>query len=161
MDEHLYNRGAGPMEIELVNLKDRERLGGLTSIRLAASYNKPGAIFTKSYIDETGNFRPVDYKESKARDEATLNGLVQSNPMMTITELCEATGIKAYTVKETLKRFGWHMAKGGPQGHSPWHKDGISGQCPYKPGKKGVATGQDDQSEAINLGAPDSKPLVN
>src|ERR1700685_3790161 len=43
MDDHLFNRGAGPMEIELVNLKDRERLGGLTSIALAASYKKPGA----------------------------------------------------------------------------------------------------------------------
>jgi hypothetical protein len=47
------------MEIELVNLKDRERLGGLTSIRLAASYKNGDSIFPKSYIDETGNFRPV------------------------------------------------------------------------------------------------------
>jgi len=44
VDEHLYNRGAGPLEIELVNLKNRERLGGLTSVRLAASYKRPGAI---------------------------------------------------------------------------------------------------------------------
>ncbi len=50
VDEHLRNRGAGPMEIELVNLKDRERLGGLTSVRLAASYKKPGAISPTSYI---------------------------------------------------------------------------------------------------------------
>lgn len=152
MDEHLYSRGAGPMEIELVNLKDRERLGGLTSIRLAASYKKPGNVFPTSYIDETGNFRPVDYKESKARDEVTLNVLVEANPMMTITELCDATGIKAYTVKETLKRFGWHMAKGGPNGHSPWHKESVSGQCPYKPGKKGDKGDQSDQE--IILDAP-------
>jgi hypothetical protein len=141
------------MEIELVNLKDRERLGGLTSIRLAASYNKPGAIFTKSYIDETGNFRPVDYKESKARDEQTLNSLVTANPMMTITELCETTGMKPYTVKETVKRLGWHMAKGGPDGHSPWHKDGKLGQCPYKSGKQGVVR-QQSRSEVVNLDAP-------
>lgn len=150
MDEHLYNRGAGPMEIELVNLKDRERLGGLTSIRLAASYRKPGSIFPASYIDETGDFRPVEYKETKARDEATLNRLVEASPMMTVTELCEATGMKPYTVKETLKRFGWHMAKGGPDGHSPWHKD-ISGVCPYKPGKKSAVR----QSQAdVNFDAP-------
>jgi hypothetical protein len=136
MDEHLYNRGAGPMEIELANLKDRERLGGLTSVRLAASYKKPGAIFPSSYIDETGNFRPVDYKESKARDESTLNSLVEANPIMTVTELSEATGIKPYSVKETLKRLGWHCVKGGSDGRSPWHKDSEHG-CPYqRSGKK-------------------------
>ena len=135
MDEHLYNRGAGPMEIELVNLKDRERLGGLTSVRLAASYKKAGAIFPTSYIDEAGNFRPVDYKESKARDESTLNSLVEANPMMTIAELSEATGVKPYSVKEVLKRFGWHCLKGGPDGRTPWHKDGEHG-CPHKKGSK-------------------------
>jgi hypothetical protein len=50
--------------------------------------------------------------------------------MMSVTELSEATGMKVYTVRETLKSFGWHVAKGGPDGHSPWHKD--EGQpCPY------------------------------
>jgi Bifunctional DNA primase/polymerase, N-terminal/AAA domain len=162
MDEHLYNRGAGPMEIELVNLKDRERLGGLTSIRLAASHKGDG-VFPSSYIDETGNFRPVDYKESKARVEETLNTLVESNPMMTLTELCEATGIKAYTVKESLKKFGWHMAKGGPNGHSPWHKDSISGQCPYKLGKRGAARAEEDQADepVVNLDSHASQPVVN
>ena len=130
VDEHLRNRGAGPMEIELVNLKDRERLGGLTSVRLAASYKGPRDICPTSYIDETGNFRPVDFKETKARDAQTLNQLVEDNPMMSVNELSDATGIKVYTVRETLRRFGWHVAKGGPEGHSPWHKD--QGQpCPY------------------------------
>jgi hypothetical protein len=87
MDEHLYNRGAGPMEIELVNLKDRERLGGLTSIRLAASYKNGHSIFPKSYIDETGNFRPVDFKETRARDEETLNSLVKANTNSTGMQL--------------------------------------------------------------------------
>jgi hypothetical protein len=130
VDEHLRNRGAGPMEIELVNLKDRERLGGLTSIRLAASYKGPRDIYPTSLIDQTGNFRLVDFKETKARDAQTLNQLVENNPMMSVTELSEATGMKVYTVRETLKSFGWHVAKGGPDGHSPWHKD--EGQpCPY------------------------------
>jgi hypothetical protein len=155
MDEHLYNRGAGPMEIDLVNLKDRERLGGVTSIRLAATYKNLGDIFPKSYIDETGNFRPVEYKESKARDEANLNSLVEANPTMTITELSEATGLKPYTVKETLKKFGWHMAKGGPTGHSPWHKESVYGQCPYKTGKKGAA-GDVEDDHVTNLDAPAS-----
>jgi hypothetical protein len=160
MDERLYNRGAGPMEIELVNLKDRERLGGLTSIRLAASYKRQGAIFPNSYIDETGNFRPVEYKESKARDEATLNALVEANPMMTVSDLCEATGMLPYTVKENLKKFGWHRAKGGPNGHSPWHKDRALGVCPYKSGKKG-STGNQDTEPEVNLDAPASQPVVN
>jgi hypothetical protein len=122
VDEHLYNRGAGPMEIEVVNLKDRERLGGLTSVRLAASYKRPGAICPTWYIDETGNFRTVDFKETKTRDQMTLNQLVETNPMMSVAELAEATGIEAYTIREMLKRFGWHVAKGGSVGHS-WHKD--------------------------------------
>jgi hypothetical protein len=160
MDENLYNRGAGPMEIELVNLKDRERLGGLTSIRLASTYKKPGDAFPKSYIDDTGNFRPVDFKETKARDEETLNKLVEASPMMTVTELSEATGIRTHTVKETLKRFGWHMAKGGATGHSPWHKD-VSGVCPYKTGKKGSVQDEEQADRVIGLDAPGGKPVVN
>jgi hypothetical protein len=139
MDEHLYNRGAGPMEIELVNLKDRERLGGLTSIRLAASYRDPDSAFPKSHIDETGDFHPLDFKHTKARDEATLNSLVETNPLMTVTELSDATGIKPYTVKETLKRLGWHCLRGGPDGRSPWHKDGVQG-CPYQRVSKSADT---------------------
>ena len=150
IDEHLYNRGAGPMEIELVNLKDRERLGGLTSIRLAASYKKPGDVFPQSYIDKTGNFRPVDYKETKARDEEMLNALVQANPTMTITELSEATGLKPYTVKGTLTKLGWHCVKGGPDGRSPWHKDDQG--CPYQKGRKGTAP--------VNLGSAAGPSLV-
>jgi len=53
----------------------------------------------------------------------TLNQLVETNPMMSVADLAEATGIKAYTVREMFKRFGWHVAKGGSVGHSPWHKD--------------------------------------
>jgi hypothetical protein len=150
-DEHLYNHGAGPMEIELVNLKDREGLGGLTSVRLAASYKKPEAIFPTSYIDETGNFRPVDYKESKARDEATLNSLVEANPMITIAELSEATGTTKYTVTACLKNFGWHCAKGGPDGRPPWHKDGEQG-CPYQKRGKSAA--------AVNLDLPPAPTLA-
>ena len=86
LDVRLYNRGAGAMELELVNLKDRERLGGLTSIRLAATYKKPGVIFPASYIDETGNFHPVDFRETKDRTRETLNQLVQSEPMMSVED---------------------------------------------------------------------------
>jgi hypothetical protein len=130
MDEHLFNRGAGPMEIELVNLKDRERLGGLTSLTLAASYKKPGAISPTSLIDQTGNFRLVDFKETKARDRETLIQLVQTNPMMSVAELSVAAGMKPFTVRETLNRLGWHVAKGGSDGHSPWHKDNGKA-CPF------------------------------
>jgi hypothetical protein len=130
VDEHLYNRGAGPMEIELVNLKDRERLGGLTSLTLAASYKKPGAICPTSVIDETGNFRLVDFKATKERDRETLIQLVQTNPMMSIAELSEASGLKKFTVNENLKRSGWHVVKGGSDGHSPWHQD-EGKPCPF------------------------------
>jgi hypothetical protein len=139
MDEHLHNRGAGPMEIELVNLKDRERLGGLTSLTLAVSYKKPGAICTTSVINETGNLRLVDFKATKERDRETLIQLVEANPMMSIAELSEATNLKPFTVRETLKKLGWHVVKGGSDGHSPWHQD-EGKPCPFavKKARKGV-----------------------
>jgi len=71
--------------------------------------------------------------------------------MMTIAELSEATSVKPYTVKESLKRFGWHCVKGGPDGRSPWHKDGEQG-CPYQ--KNGKRPG------AINLDSSTAPPLV-
>src|SRR4029077_14052545 len=96
----------------------------------------------KSYIDETGNFRPVDFKESRSRDEENLTELVQTNPMMTITELAEATGLKPYTVKGTLTKLGWHCVKGGPDGRSPWHKDDQG--CPHQKARKtGLAVNLD------------------
>jgi AAA domain/Bifunctional DNA primase/polymerase, N-terminal len=139
MDEHIFDRGAGPMEIELVNLKDRERLGGLTSLTLAASYRKPGALFPTSLIDQTGNFRLVDFKETKARDRETLTQLVQREPMMSVAELSEATNLKHFTIREMLKRLGWHVVKGGSDGHSPWHQDDGK-PCPFavKKAPKGV-----------------------
>jgi hypothetical protein len=141
VDDHLYSRGAGPMELELVNLKDRERLGGLTSIRLAATYKKHGALQPASYIDERGDFHPVDFKETKDRTRETLVQLVQSEPMVSVEELCEATNLKARKVREMLKSLGWHVVAGGPDKRSPWHKD-EGRPCPYeeakKKGKKGV-----------------------
>jgi len=146
LDVHLYNRGAGPMELELVNLKDRERLGGLTSIRLAATYKKPGVLFPVSYIDQTGNFHPVDFRETKDRTRETLNQLVESDPMMSVEDLCEATSLKPFRVQQTLKGLGWHVAKGGSDGHSPWHKD-EGKPCPYE--TKGKA-----KRGAVDLGPP-------
>jgi hypothetical protein len=146
LDVHLYNRGAGPMELELVNLKDRERLGGLTSIRLAATYKKPGVIFPASYIDETGNFGLVDFRETKDRTRETLNQLVESDPELSIKDLCEATETKAYTVRKMLKGLGWHAVKGGPDGFYPWHQD-KGGPCPYE------ANGR-TKNGAVDLDAP-------
>jgi RepB DNA-primase N-terminal domain/AAA domain len=131
MDENLYNRGSGPMEVEVVNLKDRERLGGLTSLRLAATYKKDGNVFPQSWIDETGNFRPIGDRETMEQNTKRLVDLVKTHPAMTVTELVEGTGIKKYTVQQTLKALGWHRTKGGPDGASPWHLD-ANGKCPYE-----------------------------
>ncbi len=141
VDERLYNNGAGPLEIDLANLKDRERVKGLLSHqRLAATYMKPGVITPVSYIDETGDFRPVDWTETKDRVRETLNQIVEANPMVSAKELCSATSLSLRKVREMLTRLGWHVTKGGPEGHSPWHKD--EGPCPYeeakKKGRKGV-----------------------
>jgi hypothetical protein len=115
---------------------------------------KPGAFFPISYINETGNFQVIDYKDQKVREEQALTSLVKSNPMITIRELCEATGLKVYTVRETLKRLGWHMIKGGPEGHFPWHQD-MGQPCPYATPGRG--------SKAVDFDAPEKeeeKPKV-
>jgi len=52
------------------------------------------------------------------------------------------------------------MAKGGPSGHSPWHKDTVSGVCPYKSGKKGAPSVQDGE-DRVDLEAPAGRPVVN
>ena len=130
MDENLYHRGSGPMEIEIVNLKDRERVGGLSSLRLAATYTEQGSILPRSWIDETGNFRAVGDRETVNRNSNTLVSLIQAHPEMTITELVEETGIKKYSVQQTLRGLGWHRVKGGANGSSPWHQD-VGGQCRY------------------------------
>jgi hypothetical protein len=135
VNEHLYSHGAGPMELELVNLKDRERLGGLTSIRLAATYKKPGVILPPSYINEKGDFHPVDFKETKDRTRETLIQLVEANHMMSIAELSAATNLTGRKVREMLQSLGWHAAKGGPDKRSPWHKD-EGRPCPYEEAKK-------------------------
>ena len=54
--------------------------------------------------------------------------------MMSVEELCEATSLKPFTVKQTLKRTGWHVAKGGSDGHSPWHQDDAN-HVPMRPRK--------------------------
>ena len=142
VDDHLYNHGNGPMEIDLVNLKDRERSKGLLStLRLAATYMKPGVVFPASYIDETGNFRLVDWTETKDRTRETLNQLVGANLMVSVKELCGATKLTPRKVRETLQSLGWHVTNGGSEKRSPWHKD-EGRPCPYeeakKRGKKGV-----------------------
>ena len=142
LDDHLYSHGSGPMELELVNLKDRERLGGLTSIRLAATHKKPGVLFPASYIDETGNFHSVDFRESKDRTRETLNQLVQSEPMMSVEDLGEATNLKAHKVRQMLKGLGWHAVAGGPDNRSPWHKD-EGKPCPYETKRKAKGKGVD------------------
>jgi AAA domain/Bifunctional DNA primase/polymerase, N-terminal len=130
-DEALYNRGAGALEIDIVNLKDRERLMGLTELRLAATYKKLGEPRPQSWIDETGNFRAVGDGETMERNSKMLVDLVKAHPDMTVTDLFEATGIKRYTIQQTLKGQCWHRTKGGPNGSSPWHQD-VGGKCPYE-----------------------------
>ena len=130
-DMLLYANGSGPMEIDLVSLKDREQIGGLTSLRLAAS-RKSGdiGIFPSSYINETGNFKVVNDSEAYKRDVDTLVALVKSDPNIPSKELAEKTGLTDYGVKQKLSSLGWHRVQGGPGGASPWHQD-VGLDCPY------------------------------
>jgi hypothetical protein len=134
-DMNLYANGAGPMEIDLVSLKDREQIGGLTALRLAASY-KPKADMTKgialpaSYINETGDFHVVLDSETSRREIQSLEAMVKEDPNIPAKHLAVSLGWTEYRVKGKLERLGYHRVKGGPTGASPWHKDG-GGVCPY------------------------------
>ena len=143
-DMPLYDYGSGPMEIDLVSLKDREQIGGLTNIRLAASYKKDGMDYPGSYINETGNFKVVSSSETWKRDIDALLAFIKSDPNVSEKKLAEKTGLSVYTVGLNLKQLGWHRVQGGKGGASPWHQDTAS-KCPYtKPteDKKGAATKQ-------------------
>jgi len=148
-DMNLYNHGNGPMEIELVNLKDREQIGGLTSLRLAASWKTKRteqgvheSLFPVSHIDETGNFQVVSGAESQRREVQALLKAVKDEPTIPASELAKRfPAMSEYAIKTLLHKNGWHRVKGGPDGASPWHQD--NGQtCPYekqvevKPAKK-------------------------
>ena len=137
-DMVLYANGNGPMEIDLVNLKDREDVGTLTSIRLAASYKKQDSIFPVSYINEKHNFQVINDKEAFKRNVDSLVGMVVQDPNLPEKELAARTGMSAYTVKNYLNGRGWHRVQGGADGASPWHQDNGD-ICPFKKSKKGSA----------------------
>jgi hypothetical protein len=134
-DERLRDNNAGPLEMEIVNLKNREQVDGLSKLRLAASYKKEGSIFPKSYVDETGDLHVVSYKQSVDRMEVTLVNIVETDPDISVADIMEMTGLSRRKVETTLAAKGWHSVKGGPSGHSPWHQDkGLP--CPYSPQAK-------------------------
>jgi hypothetical protein len=148
-DDRLRANGAGPLEMDIVNLKDREQVGGLSKLRLAASYKEAGIAFPVSYINKTGNLKPVDYKQTVERIEATLIQIVEADPKIPTTDIMAQTGLTRRKVTAALEGRGWHIVKGGTDGHSPWHQDkGL--RCPFDPhvkaanSKKGTKTENPD-----------------
>lgn len=131
-DLGLYAHGNGPMEIDLASLKDREQIGELTTIRLAASKKTdPGCIIpTFSIIDETGNFHVVCDSETIKRTLDSLLAMVERDPRISIKALAQAVGLSEYSVHIQLNQLGWHRVQGGKGGASPWHND-EGKPCPY------------------------------
>jgi KaiC/GvpD/RAD55 family RecA-like ATPase len=129
-DMTLYANGNGPMEIELLSLKDREQIGGLTSLRLAASRKEKGVTFPESYIAKDGNFRVVSDSETGRREVQALETSVKNEPNIPAKELAVRFNMTEYHVKTQLAKLGWHRVQGGPGGASPWHQD--SGTCTYE-----------------------------
>ena len=130
-DDSLFNNGAGPLEIEVANIKPRDLVNPPAPFRLAATYKKPGHALPVSWINETGNFKPVDWADTMRRNADALVRLVTADPDMSLEDLTSETGLKKYTVQKTLKALGWHRVKGGPNGSSPWHQD-SGGSCPHE-----------------------------
>jgi hypothetical protein len=128
-DRNLYDNGDGPMELDLVNLKDREQIGELTKIRLAASRKRVGES-PASIINETGNFRVVDKEMNHQRSIQDLLAIVRKDVLITLKELARVTALSEYEVESKLRSAGWHRVKGGKEGASPWHQD-VGLECPY------------------------------
>jgi hypothetical protein len=128
----LYANGNGPMEIQLVSLKDREQTGELTSLLLAASRKSTSSIFpTTSIIDETGNFKVIDKAETLNREIDALLSLIKEDTTISAKKLAAEVGSNERAVKNKLAKAGWHCAVGGAGGKSPWHKD-EGGKCPFE-----------------------------
>src|SRR5262249_29418554 len=124
-DMNLYANGSGPMEIELVNLKDREQIGGRTSVRRAASWKSKmipegryEVQFPKSYINETGNFVVVSDSATAQRQLQMLLKMVKDEPAIPASELAKRFPMTEYAIKTLLHKNGWHRVKGGPEGAS-------------------------------------------
>jgi hypothetical protein len=133
-DRQTWANGSGPMEIELVALKDREQIGSLTKIKLAASkVNDDPIIKTVSIINLTGNFRVIEGAEDKQRLIDKLIAIVTNDPDIKIKEIVDVLGgsVKEYTVRNELKKAHYHTAVGGKGGNSPWHKCEPGQPCPY------------------------------
>jgi hypothetical protein len=178
-DMTLYENGAGPMEIEFVSLKDREQIGGLSSLRLAASHKPPkrtfredGAIhehitFVTSYIDTTGNFRVVSDSETANREVQALETLVKNEPNISAEDAAEKLNITKYRVKNQLEKLGYHRVKGGPDGASPWHKDDNE-VCPFekadeveiKPAKKTYNLSVTDAAKKLETYLAEEGPVT-
>lgn len=128
-DRNLYDNGEGAMELDLVNLKDREQIGELTKIRLAASRKGVGESPT-SIINEMGNFQVVDKEMNHQRSVQDLLRVVKQDVLITLKELARVTALSEYEVESMLRSAGWHRVKGGKEGASPWHQD-VGLECPY------------------------------
>jgi hypothetical protein len=117
-DDVLYANGAGPLEIDIVNLKPRDIEPPPLPFRLAASRRvdsntvigqAPGVV---SNINEFGDFRLVETKDQITRLENQLRLAVQVNPAVTEEELKTLTGATAYKIKSAMKKLGWQKKRG-------------------------------------------------
>jgi len=131
-NERLHKHGQGPMEIELINLKDREMIGELTEIKLRASRKTEAGSLTStiSVIHETGDFQVVGDVETITSEIKELVALVKENPKASINALAKELNQTEYFVETKLEKLGWHRARGGAGGGSPWHQD-EGKPCPY------------------------------
>jgi hypothetical protein len=163
-DMLLYQNGAGPMEIDMVNIKDREQIGGLTALRLAASHKNQGECLPVSYINEIGNFKVVNNSESNKRELENLVRIIESDRNLPAKDLAQQTGLTEYRVKHKLGTLGWHRVQGGEGGASPWHQDNGK-PCPFakpkkheaKPSKPGIKEAVDYLQKELAGTSPDGE----
>jgi AAA domain-containing protein len=129
-DERSYQGGRGPNEIDVVGWG---RDFNPVPMRLRLTKKAPKDVFTKlfapgivSTIDLTGDMEWVDQRIVSNQDEESIDQVVErlvvEDPSISRKKLVEDTKSSEWEVRNSLKRLGYHRAKGGKKGASPWIK---------------------------------------
>jgi hypothetical protein len=123
-DDVKYDNNRGPNELDVVCVKPRD-FEPPAPFRIAATYMKKGAIFPSSYIDETGDFKQVDSFEALQSKDDSLIKLIQDYPSISLKEIEQELGVKAWWAREQLARLGWHKPRGNAKG-GRWTHGSVS-----------------------------------
>lgn len=125
-DEALYNKGNGPIELDVECVKPRDFDPPLP-FRIAAK-RKTDRNFIgeargiESVIDVTGDFTIVYQSIADREMGAQLVGIIEADPEITIKEIHQQTHISEWEIRKNLRKLGWTKPKDGKKSDKVWTK---------------------------------------